>query len=536
MLKRQGRWSEDRGGVLLATMAVLVVTMSGLSLLRLHTNELTLVTADQTRLRAELLAELAAAEGLSRIALAPDPILGGTGAVDGHSYQYEGVRDNDGTWVVYAEATIDGVTEAVEVTRATTSGGGGGSTRPFSLFIWKRGRVTMSSDLIDGVVGTAGKLDVENASIGTRQELYQPDGKCGNCPNPVTMSGPPPLTDPVAPVGGRACPTGNFFWEVVDGQNGTPFSCTGGQVYLYGGLSVVNPPLVIAAPAGARVYLMDADVNLGGYAEDIQVIQPGGGDIHSWRSAYYGVIDAPDTRWNRSSSVSITGSLIVASIVQRWDGLAISPGLTESGGVVVGAITDWRVVSPRPGFTATVTVDGTPAPIGGGTPPDPPPNLVVDGGFETDPSSLSPDDMGTGWYQFDSGNVLGGSWSVTSGDVDLVQRDSYTVFQGDHGVDLAGVGAGEISTQLPTEDGKSYELTLLLGENTRCGPRTKTMEVVWDGSVVSRIAVNMWRSRATTTSLTLPASTGTSSLLSLRSTNWGSCSVIIDAVDVREIA
>ena len=217
MLNESRRGRGDRGGVLLATIAILVVTLSGVALLRLHTGELALVTADQNRTQAELLAELAAAEGLSRIEYAPDPILGGTGDVEGDTYQYQGTRDGDGTWVIHAEATVDGVTEAVEVTRSTTMSGG--PSRPFSLFIDGPGAIRNNPLTIDGVVGTTGALTIEASTIGSRQELYNPGGLCGSCPNPVTMGVASPLTDPSAPVGGRACPTGNFFWEVIEVAN-----------------------------------------------------------------------------------------------------------------------------------------------------------------------------------------------------------------------------------------------------------------------------------------------------------------------------
>ncbi|MCP5026928.1 MAG: DUF642 domain-containing protein [Actinomycetia bacterium] len=536
-MSRIRRLGGDGGGVLLATVAIMVVTLSGVALLRLHTNELTLVTADQSRTQAELLAELAAAEGLSRIEYAPDPILGGKGEVDGNPFQYEGNRDGDGTWVVHAEATVDGITKAVEVTRTTTTSGSGGSARPFSLFIHRKGKIKKNPLTIEGVVGTAGELEIESATIGSRQELYQPDGKCEKCPNPVTMGVTPPLIDPVAPVGGRTCPTGNFFWEVTDGQNGKPFSCSGGFVVLYGGLSVVNPPLIISAPAGQQIYLIEADVNLGGYAEDVQIIQPGGGTISSWRSAFYGVFDTPDTRWNRSSDVSIVGSLIINRINQDGDGLGVAPGLMAPAGTTLGPITDWRAVPPIDGFTATVTVDGEPAPVSGGDVVEAPRNLIADGGFETDPASLDFDSSGTGVWTFGSGDSLGGGWTVTSGDIDVLTGDAgIGVLQGDHVVDLAGTQQGEISQTVSTEPGKLYELTLLLAENTGCGSKKKEMDVLWGGSVVGSIQIDLPSSSSTTRSLSLPAPTSSTTTLSLRGTSGQqACGVIVDAVDLREI-
>jgi choice-of-anchor C domain-containing protein len=155
-------------------------------------------------------------------------------------------------------------------------------------------------------------------------------------------------------------------------------------------------------------------------------------------------------------------------------------------------------------------------------------NLLGNGGFET------PIVGATHWQNFQTGQSIG-AWHVTSGDVDVVDTASFWVAaRGRQSLDLSGFGPGTISQTVATTPGASYKLAFKLAGDTFAPPIIKTLNVLFNGAVVSQLSFDTTGHTPSsmgyvTKSIVLHA-TSTSSTIAFQSTSDSNCGPVLDNI------
>lgn len=150
---------------------------------------------------------------------------------------------------------------------------------------------------------------------------------------------------------------------------------------------------------------------------------------------------------------------------------------------------------------------------------------LEDRGFE--------DGLTNNWDNYTAGQTIG-SWTVTEGNVDTHDTQAYANGQDSRFIDLNGFGPGEIEQQVEIVPGVSYLLSVEVSEN-QCGPAVKGMQIIWNGTVVSDLSVDLPRGERRTYQVSLPQSSSSNATLAFRSTTPSNCGVQIDEPTIQLI-
>lgn len=148
----------------------------------------------------------------------------------------------------------------------------------------------------------------------------------------------------------------------------------------------------------------------------------------------------------------------------------------------------------------------------------------LSGGIEGDP------EVGGYWNTHNAGSSIG-NWDVVSGSVDarVTHSNAFNHNVEGHFLDLNGSGyGGHIRRNVPVIAGQSYNLSMDLGENAYGGPPTKSIEVIWNGEVVSVLEVDLPRHELRTYTVELPPSVDGNGVLEFKSLQDGSYGVLLD--------
>ncbi|MEM7339840.1 MAG: hypothetical protein AAF467_14395 [Actinomycetota bacterium] len=150
----------------------------------------------------------------------------------------------------------------------------------------------------------------------------------------------------------------------------------------------------------------------------------------------------------------------------------------------------------------------------------------LDGGFTSDP------EVGGYWNTHRPGEFIG-EWEVVAGSVDAKVTHSASFGLGDEDdqfMDLNGSNAaGHIRRTVDVFPDTEYNLSVDLGENTYGGPAVKSMEIIWNGEVISTLEVDLPSSNELKTfTVRLPPSSTGEAVLEFRSLHGGSYGVLID--------
>jgi choice-of-anchor C domain-containing protein len=97
-------------------------------------------------------------------------------------------------------------------------------------------------------------------------------------------------------------------------------------------------------------------------------------------------------------------------------------------------------------------------------------NLIINGDFEYDPERK-------GHMQVEKGSDQIYCWTVTSGNVKIVEGGEFTAGYGKKSIDLNGSGPGLISQKIATEPGATYKVKFWLAGDVQGPPPVKSMFV-----------------------------------------------------------
>lgn len=139
---------------------------------------------------------------------------------------------------------------------------------------------------------------------------------------------------------------------------------------------------------------------------------------------------------------------------------------------------------------------------------------------------------GSGYWNTHSAGTSIGEWEVLSGSIDASTTHSGAFNQDDqiegNFIDMNGHGAGHIRRSVEVIPDTTYNLSIDLGENGYGGPPVKTMEIIWNGQVVSTLEVDLPQHETRTFTVQLPPSATGDGVLEFRSTNSSAHGVLID--------
>lgn len=150
--------------------------------------------------------------------------------------------------------------------------------------------------------------------------------------------------------------------------------------------------------------------------------------------------------------------------------------------------------------------------------------LEGEAGFDSNP------EVGGYWNTHRAGSRVG-EWDVVAGSVDarVSQSSAFNFAVDGHFMDLNGSGAGgHIRRNIDVVPNQPYNLSIDLGENVYGGPSVKSMEVIWNGQVISTVEVDLPRHELRTFTIALPESADGAGSLEFRSLHGGSYGVILD--------
>lgn len=137
----------------------------------------------------------------------------------------------------------------------------------------------------------------------------------------------------------------------------------------------------------------------------------------------------------------------------------------------------------------------------------------IEGGFVSDLS------IGGYWNTHGSGSLVGGEWDVVGGSVDanITQSNSFNYTVDGQFMDLNGNSAGHIRREVNVIPNTPYTLTMDLGENVYGGPAVKQMEIVWNGTVIDTIDVDVPQHQLESYTVAIPPSATGDGVLEFRS-------------------
>ncbi len=133
------------------------------------------------------------------------------------------------------------------------------------------------------------------------------------------------------------------------------------------------------------------------------------------------------------------------------------------------------------------------------------------------------------WNTHRTGESFGG-WTVVSGTIDATvnYRGPFDLDNASNFIDMNGWGAGHIERTVDVIPGQTYNLSVDLGENSYGGPAAKTLEIIWNGEVVSVLKVDLPRDETRTFTVKLPSSTTGEATLGFASKNTSAHGVLLD--------
>jgi choice-of-anchor C domain-containing protein len=100
-------------------------------------------------------------------------------------------------------------------------------------------------------------------------------------------------------------------------------------------------------------------------------------------------------------------------------------------------------------------------------------NLVKNGGFEDPPLGDS-----VGYVECPNGLV--DDWVIGGAGIDHIFK-YWSSSEGEQSIDLSRHAQGSVSQLIPTEPGKSYDLSFAMAGNPDGAPKVKTVEIFWNG-------------------------------------------------------
>ncbi len=365
MLRRGPSACGERGASMLIALGLTVAVLGfGAVALRIATDDLSASDRMVDRSRAELLAELGASEAVGLILDGATSDLSGSGVVDGVSYSYSAVLEQDASWTVTGSAGSPPDQRLVTV----TLGGGGATDPPNDAFAFWANVIEADDDstgTINAPIGAAVDIQFEDSAFGTAQYLL-PGAACQGCDNSMPLDSHTATPLPSA-AGAQPCP----YTSGHEIKNSTiaagTYSCTAVHLHLKGAISVSGPVVLYLGP-NTELDMKNTQVNVGGSADNLIIAQaPAGKDTKAKieRSTFVGQILMPSAKLEMKKMVTWTGLIEVDELKlkhARVDGTPISSWDTPTTSSAEGyALWANEIKSSD---KATGTVDGW---VGGAT-------------------------------------------------------------------------------------------------------------------------------------------------------------------------
>ncbi len=157
-------------------------------------------------------------------------------------------------------------------------------------------------------------------------------------------------------------------------------------------------------------------------------------------------------------------------------------------------------------------------------------NSLAGGSVTGEATSFTIDDADDGsWNTHRTGDSFGG-WTVVSGTIDATvnYRGPFDLDIASNFIDMNGWGAGKIERTVDIIPNQTYNLSIDLAENAYGGPDVKTLEILWNGEVISLLEVDLPRDETRTYTVQLPAVAANEAVLSFASKNGSAHGVLID--------
>ncbi|MEM9201908.1 MAG: hypothetical protein AAGC53_09615 [Actinomycetota bacterium] len=132
------------------------------------------------------------------------------------------------------------------------------------------------------------------------------------------------------------------------------------------------------------------------------------------------------------------------------------------------------------------------------------------------------------WNTHWTGDQLG-DWEVVSGSVDVHAEETHRfnfAAEGDY-IDLNGYGPGHVKKTVDIIPNAVYNLSVDIGENPY-GSKIKTLQIIYDGEIISTLDINLGRNKQETFTVKLPALPKGSAVLEFKSLTPGKGGPVID--------
>lgn len=337
---------EERGSVVVAVSALMLLLLIGTAVITRGQSELRAVATEADVLAARAGAEQGVAEVLALLDSGESGDFSDGGRIGDGEYRYRATALSATSYLVQAEAEINGEVRAVEVTI------GGQASAPYTLFVNSRASISNNRGTISGRVATNGSISVSGTALGDVVDLHGSSARCGNCPVTNVLPDRLVVPEPEVPTGKtRDCPSDGRFRGVLDGQGGVPYLCStgnvsGSRVQFTGTVTVINPPLIVYVRSGLDIRIRNASINGSGAAEDFQLLAEGDDNywwFDVWNSKIQGVLYGPG-RDSLLQSASIIGqvSMGVLWISNPYDVWIAPPGGLAGSGASGWTVTSWE--------------------------------------------------------------------------------------------------------------------------------------------------------------------------------------------------
>lgn len=339
-----GRRNDEGATLVIAVIVMMILTTLSIAILARTLSALGGIRSGQDFDAALAAADAGLSDALFKIDQAAPATWTTSGTAGGGQFTYTAEKVSETEYVVRSRGTVGRSNHAVAARITRTA------RFPYALFSQQNltldGRVGGRSnfytfDVVNGTstepvtVGSNGTTVCQGGAfpLGLRTRALT-----GNkdCPNFAPLSNPEPMTDVVAPTGAsQACPTDGIFTGVVDGGGGIPYVCRR-DVSFVGTVTVTNPPLVIyvlpdvdasgnlvIGADGKPIYHslnMDAVINSGGYAKNVQIYKDGDAPIHlnpgntSDTLTFSGILYAPQSTININGGKWWTGAVMANEV------------------------------------------------------------------------------------------------------------------------------------------------------------------------------------------------------------------------------
>ncbi len=352
-MARARTFAAERGGVAITMIVLMVVVLASGALVVRSLDGLRDTRRDGERAGATAAVEVALAEALARIDLGQATSFTGSdvvsaGTPDEMPILWDAVRNADGSWSVYAEAGVDDARRAAQARVAREI------APPRTLFAVDELRLDRNAGVIEGTVGTNGRLKAIASDLGDQQDLAGPAATCVGCDNPIVLATPVEIDDivvPAAPI--RSCPTDAEFRGTIDGAGGVPIVCLDPStpVTFIGIVEVVNGPLHVHVGPDVDVVLDGAQINVDLDASQLRLViddNGTGATFSAETTLMKGVIEAPG-RTLETEGFALRGSLLIGTYRQPGGGLLTmddDAAIADTGDVSFRLV-GWEPVTPR---------------------------------------------------------------------------------------------------------------------------------------------------------------------------------------------